>query len=205
MRAPPRCWPLILPLLLSCGEDFGVQEVTRFEMELEVPIVMRLPQADVPASPIRLDIPVSVPVEMDLLESLRAEGRADEADALEDRAEHIISVTLEGIDYEVAPNGIPADVDEVFIRMAPWGSEDALGQAWALGRTVAIPGERTIAQRELIYVTGALEKAGPSLKSMRFVLVADTKVHLAAETPLYARRLLLRLRLKLRVLLDLLT
>ncbi|MBU0553654.1 hypothetical protein KKF91_04340 [Myxococcota bacterium] len=202
-QIPQRLAPLLLALLLSCGEDFGAGEVSRFEMEVEVPLIMRLPPEDTPASPIALALDINAPMEMSLLDTLRAQGQADQAQMLEAQMDRIISVDLRQIRYEVAPNGVEADVDEIYLRMAPWGSADLEAEAWALGRTVAIPAGRTIAERELSYVEGALRKAGPEIRTLRFILVAQTRVRLPAETPLYARRLLLRLRLKLLVRFDL--
>ncbi len=195
---------LLLSLsLLSC-QELGFQEVTRFEMEAEIPVVFRLPEQEIPASPVELNIPIQASLELDLLETLRQEGRGDEAQALEENRDRILAVTLRKLEYEVSPNGIPADLGIVQLRMAPTESPDPFKEAWPLGSTIAIPAGRNIAARELLYEEGALLRAAPLLEALRFILVADTDLHLPTDAPVEPRRLLIRLRLKLDVLFNLL-
>jgi hypothetical protein len=185
------------------GETFGLDDVTRLEVEAIMPAAVVLPGADLPALPMDAVIPVRAVIPIDVLQSMREAGAGAQADLIKryrDKAEHI---EIEAMLYEVMePNGMPVDIDPVELSMVPVGATSQ-AEGFPLGVTVPVPAGTSIATRELTYHPGGLEAAEVVLQPLQFTLLARTRVHVPANTRIEANRMLVRVRFKVRVHIDL--
>jgi hypothetical protein len=198
---------MLAALLLASCADFvdavGADEASLITVEAEIPAFVRLPQQALPASPVAAALDVTVPVPMDLVAVLREQGRNEEADLIEGERDRLEGVELREVEYEVGdPNLLPVAIEPVSVEMGPYEARTP-EETWLLGRTVGVAAERTIATRELDYADGSLETASNLLESLRFTLLASTRLELAPGRPIPAEALKLRLTFKVRVRLSL--
>lgn len=190
--------PLLLALALTAC-DLAPDSLGEFEVEAEVPLIVRLPPEGLPPAPDGLEQTVRVTLPVDFVQTLREQGRGAEADTLAGEKNRVEAVELVSVRYEVpAPNGFPGDIEPIALALAPEGDDRGAG-ARPLGRTLAVPGGRAMAERELTYAPDALDHATPMVERMRFVLVADARVRVPPDMAVEPSGFGLRLRMRVRI------
>lgn len=199
-------WAALLVGLWGCdpAETFGLDDVTRLEVEATLPAQIVLPEVEVPALPVDTVLPVQAVIPIDVLASMRESGAVAQADLIKqhrDKAEHI---QVESMHYEVVePNGMPVAIEPVELAMVPFGVAIEPGAGYPVGVTVPVPAQTSIATRELTYHEGGKAAAEVLIQPLQFTLLARTRVHVPKDTPIPANRMLVRVKFKVRVHIDL--
>lgn len=194
---------LALALALAfagCGEVFSVDDVARLEVEAEVPVAVHLPPSPSPPLPAPEVRGFTVAVPIDFEQVLREQGRDADADRLLEHADSVEAVVLRKIEYEVPePNDLVASLSAIELYMAPFETRSPGVNARSLGRTLRIPALRSLATRELDYAGTALADGSEMMSALRFSLIAVGTLDIPKDRAIVAQALTLRLRMKVRL------
>ena len=182
------------------SEKFGIDEVTRFAVDAEIPVTIRLPPRDLPGSPEAYSQALRVAIQVDVLQSLRDKGRDDDADLIEANYGKIDQVILHEVEYEIPdPNNVGADIAPLVVFFGPHGTEEPGVSARELGRTVEVPAFEPIARREMEYAATGLADASKIVGALKFAVLLDTEVGVPRDVAVPRDALVVKLRLHVTI------
>ena len=184
-------------------DKFGLDEVTRVAVDVEVPVTVRLPPRSLPGAPRDYSAALTVGVQVDVIQALRDKKRHDDADLLEENQHKIQEVILNKVEYEVRePNHLEPDVNQVVVYIAPIETKRLEPVARELGRTNVIKGGIAAPPREMEYAAMGLADASDLIKQLRFAVLIDMEVDVPRDVAVDAEALILKLRLYVKLVAD---
>ena len=192
---------LVLVVLIGGCDVFGLDEVTKMEVDVAIPAQFELPARDVPALPEATSLPVDVAVPIDVLATLRADGRSDDAALIEQHQRKVEYIEIVSMTYAV-PGKMPVDVSPVRLHMRPQDAAAIDPEGYPIGTTEALIAGQATAARPLRYVDGGREAAEVLLQPMKFDLLANARIEVPAQVAIEAGRMGFEVVFNIRVHLD---